>query len=213
MVDSTLLFAVVIFVLAAILIFKLVKGIIKALMLVIALLAIVLAAGVGLVAYDTYTFAQAFGNEPILFLLVDEGKATGGVAISGGVEELISQQDVERWSLFLNERDVPVLTKDYYKVILVDKGLLLENDIEDGRYNDDLQSKDFNERNEAFAGMITNTLESPFLVARNIRDDRIRVRPETFAFKAINLLPESITSEISRRFKQAIERVFKENEN
>ncbi len=212
MVDTTLLIAVLIFFVGAILIFKIIKGILKALALVVALLVIVLAGLGALVYLDVQDFTEKFGNEPVLFLMIEDEKATAGVEFIAGSEELIPEVQVNRHSLFLKDRDAPILAQDHYKVILVEKSLLLENDISDGAYNDGLNDEDYNVRNEAFSGAITHAVDSPFLIARNIRDDRLKVVPETIAFKVINFLPESFTSTLTSRIKQTAEKIFQDND-
>lgn len=212
MVDTTFLIVVVIFFVGAIVIFKIVKGLMKAAILLAALLAVIFAGVLVLVVLDVQDFSEKFGQEPVLFLMIENGTGTAGVEFIAGQKELVPEIEVERYSLFLYEKDVPVLTQDHYKVILIEKSLLLDSTLKEGEYDLGLEDENYNVRNEAFAAAISDVVESPFLIARNIRDDRMKVRPETIAFKVVNALPESFTKIITSKVQQTAERIFQANE-
>lgn len=225
MAELSLLAIVVIIIVLSIVIFKLVSGILKTVLIVGAIGSIVLAVAGAVVVKDALDLKSGLESSGafVLFTSDDGSRLTSGIlAGKGGNSTALNANAVsESGIISLNEQfskgSFKAIQGDAYLVMAVRENFLfssLPQVIEaDGQSIDkdvalaQLSTATAEERAEALAGAfgLAVSHDSGF-VAAAFKSGNLKVYPETPVFKALKILPASLLESVSGRLFSGLER-------
>lgn len=209
MVDVALIVAVIVFLLVAVIAYKILKGVVKAVILAGAILSIVLAISAFFIISDANDLRENFQKEPSLFLIVDGNTVLSSFRISGGELSVVDAQQQETHSEYLEKKDYGSIKEDNYKLIIMDIASVggLENgllEIENQELSaEDLQARISQENLDAETivgtAMFENIFSDPIVLIKEYKKGNIIVHEETSVFKAIKLIPLSFIKSAAGR--------------
>jgi len=196
MVEVSLIIAAVLFVIIALVMYKLIKGIIKTVIVLGAAISIGIAVASFLVIMDANDLQEKFSEEPNLFLLVENSTVISAIEFEGDNEPIIiDQQQVDEFSTNLLEENYDALRSDYYKVIIIDKKILEDNSIEglDPDLSEKLdEAKYIEDKADLALPILNKTFSDPVFLMIQYKKGNVKVHEETALFKAIELIPTAM---------------------
>jgi len=195
MVELSVIVVGVLFLIVAVIAFKIIKGIIKTAITVFALLAIVLALLTVLVVMDANNLKNNLEAGPNLYLLVDEFRVVTGLEVASQDVKLVNQQQLEEYSNIVANDNVKSI-EGYYKVFIIDTALITDANID----SDSLQSEYAEERAVVLNAVLDQTFSDPIFLVQQIKNGNVEVHKETAVFKAIKLMPTGIVKSIANKF-------------
>jgi hypothetical protein len=226
MIDFTIIALFIILILGIIAIFSLTHKIIKVVLFVIGYVLIISVVIGGAIFLDAQKFSEKMNEEPILFVLMEDGETKSFIAISdedGILASVDYQKDVdnENWNFLL---------KDFYKIFFIDLDIFDEYEFDEvklGDYSfnekqtyDVLVSKaplellppeflDFNNDEIRATFFSTSILmkimgENPIELIHQIKNGNVWVEKETPMFKVIQYIPEKSIMKLLEKTNEKI---------
>ncbi|MBW2984569.1 hypothetical protein KY361_05610 [Candidatus Woesearchaeota archaeon] len=208
-----------VFFIALAVIFAVVKGIMKIIFSVFSIIIVLSLVGGAFIASDFMDLRENFPNEEKTMLLKDENKALAGSIIISLEDEnptLITQEQLDSYSGYLQEDNLKAILGDKYKLIIVDLGALRELEAETFNLGEEY-SKEFLisvlesdepkslfieeygeeptmdelELKAAVFGVMFGNI-GPIILIEQYKKDNIIFYPETAVFKVMRYLPVSV---------------------
>ena len=223
-----LIIGAAVFFIALAVIFAVVKGIMKIIFSVFSVVIVLVLIGGAFIASDIMDLKENFPNEEKTMLLKGENKALVGSIIISLEDEnptLISQEQLNSYSNYLQEENLKAVLGDSYKLIIIDLDVLRDLEAETFDIGDEY-SKEFlisilesdepkNLFIEEYGGEPTiDDLElkaaifgvmfgniGPITLIEQYKNENIIFYPETAVFKVMRYLPVSL-------FKDAMEGII-----
>jgi len=192
MVELYVIVVGVLFLIVAVIAFKIIKGIIKTAITVFALLAVVFALLTILVVMDANDLKNNLEAGPNLYLLVDGSEVVTGLEVAGEDIKVVNQQQLEEYSNIIANDNAKSI-EGFYKIFLINSTLLAEAQIDPG----DLQSEYAEERAAVLSAVLDQTFSDPVFLVRQLKKGNIQVHKETAVFKAIKLMPTRIVKSVA----------------
>ena len=201
--DYTLIVFFAVVVIAGIIAFKLLQGIIKTIVTVVALSVVLVGIGAFLVVMDARDLSENFVTERNLFLLTNGSTVIFGVEVSGeSGSELVNGTELARFSEFLEERDYKRVKGEYYKLILIDASIAGE---------DFASASAVDERSDSLVKLAEGVFSDPVYLITQYKKGNVRVYEETPVFTAIRLLPTAFLRKIVGGLTEQAKQAFVEN--
>jgi hypothetical protein len=201
--DYSFVVPIVIFLVVAVIAFKIIKGIVKTVITLTAILAIVLGIGTFLVYSDASDLKENFGSEKNLFVLVDDTEVISAIEFHGEEDpEIINQQDAEHISELLEDENFDEIQEDYYKVILFDSSLADQEQLEklrDTPYTE--------EKARIFVPVVEDVLSDPLTLVSEYKQGNISIHEESPVFKAIKIIPTGFIKSVAKNFVEKAKNV------
>ncbi len=191
---------IVVVALTAIIAFKILKNVLKAIMLSMFLLAIILGAALFLIVMDANDLRENLGNSSSLFLVTkDESVLTAVEFTNGGGARVLSDQDRHLYQEQLTQNKIEK-SEEYYKIIILSTDVV--NELEEPIIVDDRSytRSEFNalanvatpeERADMYLPVFEKTFSDPLFLIRQYKKGNVQVIEETALFKALSIIPTS----------------------
>jgi Ni,Fe-hydrogenase maturation factor len=204
--DYWLIAAAVLFVGVSLLIFKLVKKAIKAVIIVLSLTFIASLAFSAVVFVDAINFRNNFGNSSKVFILEGGGSVITGVYAN---EELkpIEQSALKSYSDYFEAGDYKSMLGNNDKLIIIDVAVMdgLESlEIDEQVFPAEAVKDVFSSTDEAakqrfFSFMVAEVFGSPLFFFEQYKKGNIVVYPETPMFKFIRFIPARLIKSVAEK--------------
>lgn len=190
MINEPLIIGAIIFAVAAVVSFKLLKGFVKVLVFLIAAASILIGVASAMIYLDAKELKENLGKEPTLLILASGDKALMALSFEAGREpKLANQQQTDDYSEQLANKDYRAIKGDYYKAVIIDEGLLRELSPEN---NSKLPKGIMEAEAIALSEAVRKITSEPIILVTQYKKGNIRIYDETPAFKAIKLAPTSL---------------------
>ena len=201
--DYTLIVFFAVIVIAGVIAFKLLQGIIKTIVTVVALSVVLVGIGGFLVVMDARDLSENFANESNLFLLTNGSTVVFGVEVAGeDGPVIVNGTELSRFSEFLGEGDYKQIKGEYYKLVLIDASIV-EGDF--------TSATAVEERSDSLVKRTETVFSDPVYLITQYKKGNIRVYEETPVFTAIRLLPASLVRKIVSGLTEQAKQAFVEN--
>ncbi len=213
MVGLPLLVMLALFVVAAIVIFKIAKSILQGVLLVSAVLAVILAVVAVVVVKDAIDFQHNFqsGSKLLLFsenngTMIDSGLlAKGNESIQPLSEAAIKQLNAE-----FGRKDYVAMRGDNFKLIVLRKEPIIASmpevlDLDGSNLSREmvmlqLRAGSVEQRAQLLSALFALQLRSnPLVIISGYKSGDIIIYPETPVFKVVRILPGSLFSKVSEK--------------
>lgn len=187
MAEISLLVMLAIVIVSGIIIFKVVKGIVQALLLTSAVAAVVLAVAAGFVMMDAMELKEKFPGGGKLLLLADaDNQLIGAVTANGTLPDVLAEAELEALRAPFQQKDYESIIGSNYKLIVLRETILpdgLQGSIPDS----------------ARILQQLAVLSDPLLLIFEYKKGGIIIYPETPVFQAVRILPEWLFREVGER--------------
>ncbi len=203
MADYAFLVAVAVFVLVAVIAFKILHGILRIVITLTALIAIVMGTLGFIVLMDANDLKANFGSSTNLFLLSGESEIISGLEIQGEETRIVNQQELEDYSEKLQKGDYASVKGDYYKLVVIDSAVLSTADADAARnagYMEEKANYLLDARRMIFS--------DPISLTENYKSGKVIIYEETAVFKAIRVIPASLIKFAAKKFLDKTEKVY-----
>ncbi|MAG16266.1 hypothetical protein CMO88_04350 [Candidatus Woesearchaeota archaeon] len=198
MTEYFLIIAVVAFVVVAVVAYKIIHGLLKTLLILIALISIVLGVGAFFVVMDANDLKEKFGSEKNLFLLVHEQEVISALEFDKDEKRMQNQQQIESHTDKLKREDYAGIRKGYYKVIVINSAIVEESKIKSKNISSEKLNSEYAEEKAEFFSVVANELFSdPVFLISQYKKGNIEIHEETIMFKIIKVLPTSMIKTIA----------------
>src|SRR3989338_10995400 len=132
--DYAFVIALVVFIAVAVVAFKVLQGVLKAVVVLIALAAIITGVLGFLVVMDANDLKKGLQEEKSLFLLSDSGTVISGIEVQGSkITSMVPQQQLLEYSGLLEQRDLQQIRADNYKLVIIDAAARAESEANGAR--------------------------------------------------------------------------------
>ena len=187
MIDKPLIIGAIVFAVAAVVSFKMLKGFMKVLVFLIATASILIGVATAMIYLDAKDMKENLGKEPTLLILANGNKALMALSIEADKEpKLANQQQTDDYSEQLANKNYKAIKAGYYKAVIIEEQLIRELYPE----SDNKLPKGSTEAEAiALSQAITKIASEPILLATQYKKGNIRIYDETPVFKAIKLAP------------------------
>ncbi|MBI2141009.1 hypothetical protein HYU16_01150 [Candidatus Woesearchaeota archaeon] len=220
MAEVSLLVMFAIVVVSAIVIFKIVKGIIQTILLTSAVAAVVLAAAAGFVVMDALDLKDKLPvSSNALLLTGTDGKSLiGGIVMKGQETEPVAASELERLNLLFGKGAYEEMKAGNYKLIIIKEGAVTGSFDE---LPEVVNVEGFSMKREALLEQLSissgrekaallialfslKAQQDPLVVVSEYKKGNAIVYPETPVFKAIKVIPLSFFRKVAEKaFRQA----------
>ncbi|MBI2550651.1 hypothetical protein HYV83_05765 [Candidatus Woesearchaeota archaeon] len=194
MVETFLLIIAAVIVVSAVIIFKVAKGVLQAILLVSAVASIVLAVSAGLVVKDALDFSGKFQTESSMLLFANsEGTAlTSGIIMKDKKPDSLAAADVARLNQFFVKNDYQSMLGDSYRLLVI-KEAALTGSLPGENLSKLPESGSSGERAEAVMALYVQKVSAdPLFLIAEYKKGNIIIYPATPVFKAVKALPLSL---------------------
>jgi len=201
MTEYSLLIAVALFLVVAVIAYKIIKGLLKTALVLVAVASIVLGAGVFLVYMDANKLKENFGSEKNLFLLVDNNEVLSALEFDGESDpQIINQQELDEYSRNLREGGYAKILDGYYKLFILDIAILDAEAMEDKKISADVfREGNTDEKAELFASIVSEVFSNTVFLISEYKEGNILVYEETIMFKAIRMVPTALIKTVANK--------------
>ncbi len=213
MAETSLLVMVAIVVVAAIVAFKVAKGVLQGILLVSAVSSIVLGIAAVVVVKDAMDFRGNFqeGSKLVLFSGGDRAKITAGTLIGGNAAmKPLSRSDVEGLSAAFDKGDYAAMLGDNFKLLIISEDAIMSSlpekvDVEGQSVSRELVLQQLlassaEERASILAALFSLQLgNDPLSIVSDYKKGSLVIYPETPVFQAVKILPEWLFREVGER--------------
>ena len=203
MTDYSIFIPLVIFIVIAFIAFKILSGIVKIAVLIFAIATALLAVFGFFVMMDAQQFIKGMENEASLFVFSDDEEAVIALSVSkDNGSMLVSHEQLGEYTENLQEEDYEAMKGDYFKVIIIDSGILEENGTEEGREIAEGIREEANDKKkvELFLGALENAFSDPIVLLTEYKKGNIIIYEETIMFKTFKFLPTSTINSFADKF-------------
>lgn len=203
MTDYSIFIPLVIFIVIAFIAFKILSGIVKIAVLIFAIATALLAVFGFFVMMDAQQFIKGMENEASLFVFSDDEEAVIALSVSkDNGSMLVSHEQLGEYTENLQEEDYEAMKGDYFKVIIIDSGILEENGTEEGREIAEGIRGEANDKKkvELFLGALENAFSDPIVLLTEYKKGNIIIYEETIMFKTFKFLPTSTINSFADKF-------------
>lgn len=211
--EVSLLVMLAIVVFAGIIIFKVVNGIVQALLLTSAVAVVVLAVAGGFVVIDALDLRNNFaaGGKLMLFSADNGTRITSGLLVKGNESvQPLSGAEIKQFNAELGRRDYAAMKGNNFKLILLMEEPILasmpdELNLEGGNVNREtllmqLRAAGTEQRAQLLSVLFAMQLgKNPLGIISGYRKGEIMIYPETAVFKVARILPESLFRKVSEK--------------
>ncbi len=203
-------------VVAAVVIFKVAKGVFQGLLLVSAVLSIVSGVAAVVVVRDALDFQNHFqASGKLMLFTADNGtKITSGI-IGKGNESVqpLSGAEVEKLSAAFSRNDFAAMKGDNFKLIMLKEEPILGEvpetmDVEGGNVSREMVLQQLRvsspeQRASVLSALFASQFSSdPLLIISGYKKGDIVIYPETAVFKVVRFLPESLFRKVAEKLLQ-----------
>lgn len=211
--EVSLLVMLAIVVFAGIIIFKVVKGVVQALLLTSAVAVVALAVAGGFVVMDALDLKNNFaaGGKLMLFSTDNGTRITSGLLVNGNESmQPLSGAEIEQFNAELARRDYAAMKGNNFKLILLREEPLLasmpeELNLEGGTVSREMMMLQLRaaapeQRAQLLSVLFAMQLgKNPLSIISGYREGEIMIYPETAVFKVARILPESLFRKVSEK--------------
>jgi len=198
MVELSLIIAIVVFFVAAVIAFKIIKSILKTIVVVIALTSVVLGVSAFFIVTDFNDFKEGFENEQNLFLVVKENKVISALEAGGSETKAVNKQETDVYSGKLEEGKPEEILNGYYKVFIINTAMFEEDKSIDSTLTEKLEAEIYpEERVELLTPVIEKMFADPVFLIVQYKKGNLEIYEETAMFKAVKLIPVSLVKSIA----------------
>ena len=202
MVDYSLVAAVFALIIVAVLAYKIVNSLLKALALVAAVAAIAMGVLAFLAVMDFNDFRESFSAEKNLFLIAENGNVLVALELQGNRTGAVNQQETDEYSRLLREGNYAAIREGYYKLLILHSGLFGEEEVKGvgNALPERLRAEKYPEERAKLAAPVVEKIFSDtlFLVVQH-KKGNIEVYEETAMFKVLKLTPSALASSAAGR--------------
>ena len=202
MVDYSLVAAVFALIIVAVLAYKIVNSLLKALALVAAVAAIAMGVIALLAVMDFNDFRESFSAEKNLFLIAENGNVLVALELQGNRTGAVNQQETDEYSRLLREGNYAAIREGYYKLLILHSGLFGEEEVKGvgNALPERLRAEKYPEERAKLAAPVVEKIFSDtlFLVVQH-KKGNIEVYEETAMFKVLKLTPSALASSAAGR--------------
>lgn len=210
MVGIPLLVMLALFVVAAVVIFKIAQSVLQGVLLVSAVLAVILAIIAVVVVKDAIDFQHNFqsGSKLLLFSADNGTRITSGLLVKGNGSAPLSEAEVGQLNAWLGSKDYAAMRGDNFKLVVLREEPILaampEGQVFDGSNMSremallQLRAAKVEQRAQLLSALFAMQFSgNPLVLVSGYKNGDVVVYPETPVFRAVRILPESLFSEVS----------------
>lgn len=216
MAETFLLVMLALAVVAAIVIFKVVKSVLQGILFVGAVLAILSAVVAVVVVKDAYDFQNNFqSSSKLLLFSADNGtRVTSGMLIKVNESmQPLSGADVAQLNEALDRKDYAVMKGGNFKLLILEEDPIISSmpetvDIEDRNMSKEavlqqLRTSSVEQRASVLSALFAlQSSKDPLLIISGYKKGDIVIYPETTVFKAVKILPEWLFRNVGEKLLQ-----------
>ncbi|MBI2664872.1 hypothetical protein HYX10_06055 [Candidatus Woesearchaeota archaeon] len=208
MVDYFLIAAGVMALLAVIVVYRIVKSLLKVLVLALAIGTVLLGAFAFMVVGDYEDIQQRLNTEKNLMMLIDEDKIVTGIIVEGSKTTTADEEQVNSAIEGLKSGE---FSDEYFKVVLFNQSITQESRIKQLGIDEELlESGTPDERAQEFSIIVKETLGDPLFFATQYKKGNIQVFEETATFTALKWIPMKTISKLLGKAADKSKEVVKE---
>lgn len=199
--------AVVFFLAAAIIAFKLSKNILKALMLVASILSITIVVGGVFTFFDFSDLKDNFASSQKIAVIKSGDTALAAMAFGPNETSLAGNDATATYSDLLKNRQYGKMLQDNYKLLIIDLQLIddlgeievTNNKLSAASSKTAIASDDETLKKSVFEAITERILESPVFMFEQYKKGNLAVYPETMVFKAIKFFPSALFKSTAKK--------------
>ncbi len=183
MTEYSLIIAIILSIAVAVVAYRVIHGVLRLMVLVVAVASIVLGIAAFLVVMDANSLRENLGSGKNLVVVVDNDTAVFAMELRGGNgSRAINAQEIDEYSKSIKAGDYGSVKGSYYKLIILSTAILGENGT--------AAKPDYkNEPDDFFIPVVENAFSDPVFFVSEYRKGNIIVYEETALFKAVKLVP------------------------
>ncbi len=204
MIEYTLIIAAILAIAAAVVIFNIVKGLVKAALIMAAVASIALAVAAFFVVSDANDLKENFQKGPNLLLVADGNEVMNGVKTAEGSARLVSEQQQKAYSQELEKKDYAAIKEENYKLIIADISAISSDETRQ-------QLKAPEKNPKVIEAVFTELFSNPISLVKGYKEGKIVIYEETAAFRAIRMLPLAFVKSAAGKLLRSTEEMITNN--
>lgn len=185
MTEYALIIVIILSIAVAVAAYRIIHGIFRLVLLVVAAASIVLGVAAFFVVMDANEVRENLGSKKSLVVFVDDTTAVFAMELRGkNGSKVVNRQGVDEYSKMISAGDYDSIRDGYYKLIIISTKIADGNETEAERNYGE-------EPDEFFISLAEKAFSDPVFFVREYKKGNIAVYEETALFKAVKLLPVS----------------------
>jgi len=205
--EFAFILVLVFFLALALIVFKLSKTVLKALVFALSLCVIALVIGAAFVFYDFYDLKSSFASSQKTAIIKNNGSAVASMAFNNEETSFADNEKLNEYSGFLKKMQYSMMLKDSYRLIIIDAALIEDlgsikitnNTLPASSARTAILSNDDELKKNAMEAIIKKTFDSPLFMFEQYKKGNLMIYPETAAFKAIKFFPSSLARSAAQK--------------
>lgn len=186
MTEYALIIALILSIVVAVVAYRLIQGVLKFVVVIMAVASIALGAAAFLVIMDANDIRENFGSGRNLVIVDDGGKAVFAMELRGSNgSKVINRQEIDEYSKKIAAGDYDAVRDGYYKLIVISTGMI--------ERNESSAKPDYSgEPDGFFISLAEKVFSDPVFFISEYKKGNIRVYEETAFFRAVKMVPASL---------------------